>query len=247
MASCFKAYDIRGRVPDELNDEIAYRIGRVLVADLNARSLVVGRDMRLESPALAAALIRGITDSGAEVLDIGLCGTEEVYFATSHLRADGGVMVTASHNPKGYNGMKLVRAESRPISGDSGLNAIRARVESGDLGAAASMPGDVREVGDKSAYVAHLLSYVDVAALAPFSILADPGSGAAGPVIDALATHLPFRWVRINFEPDGNVPEWSAEPTAARNRALTRKALLDHRLRPWVGLGRRFRPLLPVR
>ena len=228
MASCFKAYDIRGRVPDELNEEIAYRIGRVLVAELDAGAVIVGRDMRLESPVLAGALIRGITEAGADVMDIGLCGTEEVYFATSHLGAAGGVMVTASHNPKGYNGMKLVRAESRPISGDSGLDTIRRRVEAGDLGARSAAPGSVRPVPDKAAYIAHLLSYVDVAALAPLSILADPGNGAAGPVIAALAAHLPFRWVHVNFEPDGNFPNGVPNPLLPENRALTREALLAH-------------------
>ena len=129
--SCFKAYDIRGRVPDQLNTDIAWGIGRALVEELkgsrhsSSLSIVVGRDMRLESPLLADALIKGITEAGADVINIGLCGTEEVYFATSHYNADGGVMVTASHNPKGYNGMKLVREQSKPISGDSGLNAIR--------------------------------------------------------------------------------------------------------------------------
>lgn len=122
--SCFKAYDIRGQVPSHLNDEIAYGIGRALVAELQGKTFVVGRDMRLESPALAEALIKGLTEAGADVIDIGLCGTEEVYFATSHYAADGGVMVTASHNPKGYNGMKLVREQSRPISGDSGLRKL---------------------------------------------------------------------------------------------------------------------------
>jgi phosphomannomutase / phosphoglucomutase len=228
MPTCFKAYDIRGRVPDELNEDLAYRIGRVLVAELGARSIVVGRDMRLESPALAAALRRGITEAGADVLDIGLCGTEEVYFATSHLRADGGVMVTASHNPKGYNGMKLVRAESRPISGDSGLNAIRDRVASGDLGAAAASRGTVEEVRDKSPYIEHLLEYVSVPALAPLRILADPGNGAAGPVLAALSERLPFHFVFINVEPDGNFPNGVPNPLLPENRALTREALLAH-------------------
>lgn len=226
--SCFKAYDIRGRVPDELNEEIAYRVGRALVAEFSCGSVVVGRDMRLESPALAAALGRGILEGGAAVFDIGLCGTEEVYFATNHLQADGGVMVTASHNPKGFNGMKLVRSGSRPISGDSGLNIIRRRVESGDLGEAATAPGVVRKVMDKTDYIEHLLSYVDVPALAPLSILADPGNGAAGPVIEALAPHLPFRWTRINFKPDGMFPNGVPNPLLPENRAFTREAMLVH-------------------
>lgn len=227
--TAFKAYDIRGRVPDELNEEIAYRIGRALVTELGAKAIVVGRDMRLESPMLAQALIRGITEGGANVIDIGLCGTEEVYFATSHEQAGGGVMVTASHNPKGYNGMKLVRESSKPISGDSDLHAIGDRVATGDLGPAAPQPGTVKHKADKSAYIQHLLGYVDVAALKPLKILADPGNGAAGPVVEELAKHLPFDWVFINREPDGHFPNGVPNPLLPENRQLTRKALLENR------------------
>jgi len=225
---CFKAYDIRGQVPSQLNDDIAYRIGRALVLELSGKAIVVGRDMRLESPGLAAALIRGITEAGADVIDIGLCGTEEVYFATSHYKADGGVMITASHNPKGYNGMKLVKAESRPISGDTGLDAIRQRVDEGNLGTPAAKAGQVREAFDKTAYLDHLVGYVDVKALKPLKVLADPGNGAAGPVVQALASRLPLEWVFINVEPDGNFPNGVPNPLLPENRELTRKALLEN-------------------
>jgi phosphomannomutase/phosphoglucomutase len=226
VTQCFKAYDIRGQVPSQLNEEIAYRIGRALVAELQGKTFVVGQDMRLESPPLATALIRGITEAGADVIDIGLCGTEEVYFATSHYEVDGGVMITASHNPKGYNGMKLVKAESRPISGDTGLDAVRVRVENGDLGVVADAPGLVREAFDKTAYIDHLIGYVDVSTLKPLKILADPGNGAAGPVLHALAAKLPFQWVFINDEPDGNFPNGVPNPLLPENRELTRQALL---------------------
>ncbi|WP_248768099.1 phosphomannomutase [Pseudomonas sp. MWU12-2345] len=226
VTQCFKAYDIRGQVPAQLNEDIAYRIGRALVVELQGQIFVVGQDMRLESPALAVALMRGISDAGASVIDIGLCGTEEVYFATSHYKVDGGVMITASHNPKGYNGMKLVKAESRPISGDTGLDAIRLRVEQGDLGDEAVVKGEVREVFDKTAYIEHLLTYVDVKALKPLKILADPGNGAAGPVLKALAARLPLQWVFINEEPDGNFPNGVPNPLLPENRELTRQALL---------------------
>ncbi|QFG28850.1 phosphomannomutase [Pseudomonas umsongensis] len=229
VTQCFKAYDIRGQVPSQLNEDIAYRIGRALVAELQGKTLVVGQDMRLESPPLAAALMRGITEAGADVLDIGLCGTEEVYFATSHYKVDGGIMITASHNPKGYNGMKLVKAESRPISGDTGLDAIRIRVEKGDLGEVAKTKGQVREAFDKSAYLEHLLGYVDVKALKPLKVLADPGNGAAGPVIEALQSKLPLEWVLINAEPNGHFPNGVPNPLLPENRELTRKALLEHR------------------
>jgi phosphomannomutase/phosphoglucomutase len=228
QTQCFKAYDIRGQVPAQLNDDIAYRIGRALVTELSGKSFVVGRDMRLESPPLASALIRGITEAGADVVDIGLCGTEEVYFAASHYKVDGGIMITASHNPKGYNGMKLVRAESRPISGDTGLDAIRDRVDRGDLGELAKTAGQVREAFDKTAYLQHLLSYVDVNALKPLKVLADPGNGAAGPVIEALQGQLPLQWVLINAEPDGNFPNGVPNPLLPENRELTRKALLEN-------------------
>ena len=183
VTQCFKAYDIRGQVPSQLNEDIAYRIGRALVVELKGKTFVVGQDMRLESPPLATALMRGITEAGADVIDIGLCGTEEVYFATSHYKVDGGVMITASHNPKGYNGMKLVKAQSRPISGDTGLDAIRLRVDTGDLGSISAEKGSVRQAFDKAAYIDHLLTYVDLSNLKPLKILADPGIGAAGPVL----------------------------------------------------------------
>jgi phosphomannomutase/phosphoglucomutase len=223
---CFKAYDIRGQVPSDLNEEVAYRIGRAMVVELQGKNIVLGRDMRLESPMLAEAMTRGLLEAGANVIDIGLCGTEEVYFATSSFKVDGGVMITASHNPKGYNGMKLVKSESRPISGDTGLNAIRDRVESGDLGALAASPGEVRFELDKTTYIEHLLSYVNVANLKPLKILADPGNGAAGPVLRQLAQKLPFEWVVINAEPDGNFPNGVPNPLLPENRTLTRQALL---------------------
>ncbi|MBF8805840.1 MULTISPECIES: phosphomannomutase [Pseudomonas] len=223
---CFKAYDIRGQVPADLNDDIAYRIGRALVAELGGRSYVVGRDMRLESPSLSRALMKGLTEGGADVIDIGLCGTEEVYFATSHYQADGGIMVTASHNPKGYNGMKLVREQSRPISGDTGLSDIRQRVEAGDIGPQAAIPGNVREAFEKSAYIAHLLTYVDLAALKPLKVLADPGNGAVGPVLELLKARLPLEITIINGEPDGNFPNGIPNPLLPENRDLTRQAVL---------------------
>ena len=225
VTQCFKAYDIRGQVPAQLNEDIAYRIGRALVVELQGKTFVVGQDMRLESPPLAAALMRGITEAGADVIDIGLCGTEEVYFATSHYKVDGGVMITASHNPKGYNGMKLVKAESRPISGDTGLDAIRLRVDQGDLGTVATKKGAVRQAFDKTAYIDHLLTYVDVSTLKPLKILADPGNGAAGPVLRALAERLPLQWVFINEVPDGHFPN-GVPPLLPENRELTRQALL---------------------
>jgi len=225
--TCFKAYDIRGRVPDELNEEMAYRLGRSYAAELSPKTIVVGRDVRLESPALAAALAKGLNEGGADVVDIGLCGTEEVYFQTFHRGVDGGVMVTASHNPKGYNGMKLVREGARPISGDSGLFAIRDRMLADSFPTPAKT-GRTTPDPDKSAYIAHLLTYVDPTALRPLKIVADPGNGGAGPIIRLLEKHLPFEFILIQDTPDGNFPNGVPNPLLPENRAATTKAVVEH-------------------
>ena len=226
MLKCFKAYDIRGRVPDDLNEDIAYRIGRAYAEILKPRDVVVGQDVRLDSPTLAAALTRGINDAGASVIDIGLCGTEEVYFQTAHRRVGGGIMVTASHNPMDYNGMKLVREDARPVSGDTGLRDIEALAESGDF-APSSRIGSVRVDNDKSAYIAHLLSYIDRAALRPLKIVVNAGNGGAGLVIDELAPYLPFEFIRIHHEPDGSFPHGIPNPLLPENRAATAQAVRE--------------------
>jgi phosphomannomutase/phosphoglucomutase len=227
--SCFLGYDIRGRVPEQIDAEFARRLGRVFVAELGARRVVLGRDVRLESPMLAAALIDGLTASGADVIDIGLCGTEEVYFATVHLGADGGIMVTASHNPKGYNGMKLVRAGAQPISGDTGLFAIRDRMPGAVASNPVDAPGSVRPDTDKTAYIQHLLGYIDRTALRPLKIVADPGNGGAGPVLRLLAEQLsPLEFVVIHEAPDGNFPNGVPNPLLPERRAATAAAVREH-------------------
>ena len=257
--SCFLAYDIRGRVPEQIDAAFARNLGRAFVAELGARRVVLGRDVRLESPMLAEALIAGLTTSGADVIDIGLCGTEEVYFATVHHGADGGIMVTASHNPKGYNGMKLVRAGAQPISGDTGLFAIRDRMFDGvssdpagagwsvsdpDPGAAESRAsrqpnvsgghvgdaqGSVRLDTDKTAYIQHLLGYIDRLALRPLKIVADPGNGGAGPVLRLLAESLsPLEFVVIHETPDGEFPNGVPNPLLPERRAATAAAVREH-------------------
>ncbi len=225
--SCFKAYDIRGRVPDELNTDIAYRIGRAYVEFLAPATVVVGHDIRLTSGEISDALIAGLTDSGANVIHIGQCGTEEVYFATAHLKADGGIVVTASHNPKDYNGMKLVREQSRPISGDSGLEAIRQRVEQGDF-PAASGGGSVTHQDIKPAYIDHLLQYVDAQALAPFKIVCNAGNGGAGQIIDLLESRLPVEFIKVHHEANGHFPNGVPNPLLVENRAPTVAAIQDH-------------------
>lgn len=224
---CFKAYDIRGRLPDELNADIAWRIGRAYAALWRPRQVAVGYDIRLSSPALAAAVAEGLMAGGADVLDIGLCCTEEAYFATFHRRLDGGIMVTASHNPADYNGMKLVQAGARPISGDSGLDRLGALAAQPRL-AAAPKPGTLSRDHDKRAYLDHLLGYVAGAELAPLTVVADAGNGSAGPVIEALAARLPIRLIPINATPDGHFPNGIPNPLLPENRAHTARAVLDH-------------------
>lgn len=225
---CFKAYDVRGRVPDELNEDVAYRIGRATADVLGPGPVVLGRDVRLSSPTLQAALAEGLNAAGRDVIDIGLCGTEEVYFQTFHLGAAGGIMVTASHNPMDYNGLKLVREGARPISGDSGLFTIRDAAAAGVFADAAVARGTVQSRPDKSAFIEHLLGYVDRAALKPLKIVANAGNGGAGLVIDELAPHLPFEFVRIQHEPDGNFPNGIPNPLLPENREATAAAVREH-------------------
>lgn len=225
--SCFKAYDIRGKVPEELNEELVYKIGRAFAEELNATSVAVGYDIRLESEGLAAALKKGLTEAGANVLDIGLCGTEEVYFSTFHHQTDGGIMITASHNPKGYNGMKLVAKDAKPISGDSGLKAIEKRVLNGKFNIEKSL-GLVDFQPDKSAYIQHLMSYVDVSILKPLKIVMDAGNGSAGAVIKQIAEKLPFECVFINETPDGNFPNGVPNPLLPEMRSMTSRAVVEH-------------------
>jgi phosphomannomutase/phosphomannomutase/phosphoglucomutase len=225
--TCFKAYDIRGRLPDELNEDIAHRIGRAYAEFLKPRRVVVGRDVRLSSEALCRALARGLSAGGADVFDIGLCGTEEVYFATFAAGMDGGIMVTASHNPMDYNGMKLVREGSKPISGDSGLQAIR-DLAAGNVFAAALRQGVLAPLDSRGDYIAHLLGYVDRAALKPLKVVVNAGNGCAGPAIDALAAHLPFEFIRVHHAPDGSFPNGIPNPLLPENRAATAEAVRRH-------------------
>ncbi|WP_305044085.1 phosphomannomutase [Geoalkalibacter sp.] len=231
---CFKAYDIRGRLPDELNEDIAYRIGRAYAQFLQPQNVVVGRDVRLSSAALCAALARGLTEGGADVIDIGLCGTEEIYFATFFAKVDGGIMVTASHNPLDYNGMKLVRAGAKPISGDTGLKDIAALAATGVFAPAARL-GEVRREDFKVPYVRHLLGYVDQAQLHPFKVVVNAGNGCAGPVLDLLERQLPFQFVRVHHQPDGRFPNGIPNPLLPENRAATAEAVRKHGAR--VGLA----------
>ncbi|HDS1655288.1 phosphomannomutase [Stenotrophomonas maltophilia] len=223
----FKAYDIRGRVPEELNEALARRIGVALAAQLAPGPVVLGHDVRLTSPALQDALAAGLRGTGREVIDIGLCGTEEVYFQTDHLGAAGGVMVTASHNPMDYNGMKLVKENARPISSDTGLFAISDAVAADTSEAHPPRAGQSAQ-HDKSAYIQHLLSYVDAGKLRPLKLVVNAGNGGAGAIVDLLAPHLPFEFIRICHEPDGSFPNGIPNPLLPENRAATADAVREH-------------------
>jgi phosphomannomutase len=234
---CFKAYDIRGRVPGQLNKELARFIGRAYAQFLRPKRVAVGHDVRLTSPGLVESLCRGLVESGVNVVDIGLVGTEEVYHATSSLGLDGGIMVTASHNPRDYNGMKITRERARPISGDTGLVQIEDLVmeelrRDGNVHTAPpplprpADPGTVTAVDARPAYIAHLLSYIDVERLRPLKVVANPGNGGAGPIIDLLERHLPLEFVKINQEPDGTFPNGVPNPLLPENRDVTSAAVL---------------------
>jgi phosphomannomutase/phosphomannomutase/phosphoglucomutase len=223
--SAFKAYDIRGRIPDELNETLAYQVGQAYAAFVNPKCVAVGRDIRHSSVPLQAALMRALTDCGVDVADIGLTGTEGVYFATFHGGFDGGIMVTASHNPPDYNGMKLVREDSRPISADTGLADMRRAIETGALPPRAATPGTVRALDISEAYLAHLLGEVRGAALRRLKVVVNAGNGGAGLIVDALEPHLPFEFIKINHEPDGRFPNGVPNPMLEENRASTIDAI----------------------
>jgi phosphomannomutase len=225
--NCFKAYDVRGRVPDQLNEEIACRIGRAYAEVVKPRQVVVGHDIRLTSEAIKAAVTKGLLEQGVDVYDIGLCGTEEIYFATSHAGMDGGIAITASHNPKDYNGMKFVREESRPISGDTGLFDIKKLAEQDQFTPAAER-GQLYALDTSEAYVQHLLSYVDTASLKPLKIVVDAGNGGAGRVIDLLEPHLPFEFIKLHHNADGNFPNGVPNPLLPENRVAAAAAVRDH-------------------
>ena len=227
--SCFKAYDVRGRIPNELNETVAYQIGQAYAGFVKPRRVCVGRDIRLSSAQLCEALIRGLTDSGVEVHDIGLCGTEGVYFATFDGGFDGGIMVTASHNPPDYNGMKFVREQSKPISADNGLKDMQRAIERGDLPPKATVPGKVVPLDANARYDQHLLKYVDRSKLRRLKVVVNAGNGGAGMVVDRLEPHLPFEFIKIHHEPDGTFPNGVPNPMLEENRQPTSDAILKHR------------------
>jgi phosphomannomutase len=216
-AKVFKAYDIRGIYPSELDEEGAYAIGRAYVEQFEPRKIAVGRDMRLSSPAMARSLIEGATAAGADVLDLGMVGTEMVYFAVGELELDGGVAVTASHNPKEYTGMKIVRRGALPVGGESGLLDVRDRALAGFEDEPAA-PGQVEEYDIWPAYVARVLSFIDIDAVKPLRIVIDAANGMAGAMLPPVLERLPVDAVRYFFEPDGSFPNHEPNPLLPENR-----------------------------
>jgi phosphomannomutase len=226
--NCFKAYDARGKVPDDLNAEIAYRIGRAYAEFIKPQQVAVGRDVRLSSDEIFAALTRGLTDSGVDVLDLGLCGTEQVYFAAFHLELGGGIMITASHNPIDYNGLKFVRECARPLSADSGLEDIR-RIAEEESFTPAERKGEITPTDLSADYVDHLLGYIgNPQGLKPLKIISNPGNGMAGPIIDLLEKRLPFEFIKLQHEPDGNFPNGIPNPLLPEGRGATIDAIRQH-------------------
>ncbi len=225
---CFLAYDVRGKVPEQLNEDVAWRIGRAFSEKFNAKKVAVGYDIRETSPMLAKALSEGLMDGGCDVYDIGMGGTEEIYHATSEFNLDGGIMVTASHNPIEYNGLKFVRNESRPVSGDTGFFDIQAVADSNDF-PPTKKKGIKNTLEARPAYIKHLLSYIDLGKLKPLRIVCNAGNGGAGLIIDQLEKYLPFEFIKVNHEPDGTFPNGIPNPLIPERREASIAAIKEHK------------------
>ena len=230
--ACFKAYDIRGRVPDELNAELARNIGRAFSRIFQPCKVAVGHDIRLSSPELTDALISGLLESGVDVFRLGLCGTEEIYHAAFSLEeqgVDGGIIVTASHNPEDYNGMKFVTKGARPVTGESGLRKMAEVIVADALPQPAVRPGTVTDALNKDDYIRHLLGYVNVSQLAPLKIVVNNGNGCAAPVVDLLERELPFSFVKAHHKPDGTFPNGVPNPLLPEKRDETARLVREHK------------------
>ena len=230
--TCFKAYDIRGKLDTELNEEIAYKVSRAYGQIYQPKTIVVGCDMRLSSEGLKQATMRGLNDAGVNVLDLGMTGTEEVYFGAFHLDVQGGIEITASHNPMDYNGMKLVRENARPIGADSGLKQIQALAESAQF-IAVENKGRTEQYNILPEFIQHLLGYIDPSKIKPLKLVMNAGNGAAGHVIDALEEKfqqlgVPLQLIKIHHQADGTFPHGIPNPILIENRASTRDAVIEH-------------------
>jgi phosphomannomutase len=232
--TCFKAYDIRGELGKELNENIARKIGRAYASFIKPKKVILGCDNRLSSNKLKLALSRGLLESGVDVFDIGMCGTEEVYFATSYLGFDGGIQITASHNPINYNGMKFVKRGAQPISGDSGLSEIKALAEVNFFPElTCAREGEYTKIDNREQYLEHILSYIDIKKIKPLKLVINSGNGAAGPVIDAIEARMnalgaPVEFIKINNKPDGNFPNGIPNPLLPERRKDTQDAVVTN-------------------
>ena len=224
--SCFKAYDVRGRIPSELNEDVAYRIGAGVASYFGAESVVVGYDVRPSSIDILNALTKGINSKGAKVYSIGLCGTEEIYFATNHLNTDAGVMITASHNPADYNGLKIVGKGAKPVSMDSGLDEIKNIAEASESKTDNEPVIEIIDV--KNEYIDKLMEFIDPKKIKPMKIVTNSGNGCAGPILDMLEDKLPIEFIKIQNEPDGSFPNGIPNPLLPENREITSKAVIEH-------------------
>lgn len=230
--TCFKAYDIRGKLGPELNEDIAYKVGRAYGQIYQPKTVVIGCDIRLSSESLKQATIRGLNDAGVDVLDLGMTGTEEVYFGAFHLDVQGGIEITASHNPMDYNGMKLVRENARPIGADSGLKEIQALAESGKF-IDVENKGTVQNYNILPELIEHLTTYIAPEKISPLKLVVNAGNGAAGHVIDAIEEqfkqlNIPVEFIKINHQPDGTFPNGIPNPILVENRASTSEAVIAH-------------------
>lgn len=230
--SCFKAYDIRGKLGSELNEDIAYRIGRAFGQYLNAKSIVVGGDARQTSEPLKMALATGLMDAGVNVLDLGLTGTEEIYYAAQSMKVDGGVEITASHNPINYNGMKLVKENAKPISSNTGLNEIKKLAQTGQF-IDVKTKGSYKKISYLQEYTEHLLSYIEPTKIKPLKFVVNSGNGAAGHVVDAIEEkfnqlNIPIEFIKLHHEPDSSFPNGIPNPLLPENRQDTSNAVIAH-------------------
>jgi phosphomannomutase len=230
LPACFKAYDIRGRVPEQLHPQLAYDIGRAFAVVYGVRKVAVGRDIRLSGPELSRALVAGLVDSGVNVLELGICGTEEIYHAAFSLEdqgVDGGIIVTASHNPADYNGMKIVTRGARPVTGESGLRLMAERICRADFPGLAERRGRCEQISLRQEYINHLLGWIDPGQMRPLRLVVNSGNGCAGAIVDLLEPHLPVEFIRMQHEPDGSFPHGVPNPLLPERRAETMKKVVE--------------------
>jgi len=226
--NCFKAYDIRGKVPSELDAELAYKIGVAFAKYIDAEKIVIGKDVRRSSDAIFDALSRGLNDNGVDVIDLGLCGTEMVYYATPALDADGGIMITASHNPPEYNGMKFVKRDSVPVGYDSGLNVVEKMILNDDLSPLSHDPGDTRQHDIMSGFINSLKKFYNADKINPFKVVVNAGNGCAGLALDKLEPEIPIKMIKIFNEPDSDFPNGVPNPLLPENRQQTIDAIMQN-------------------